>query len=641
MNLSDGRIKVRDSRELSERYLGGRGVAARLAWDEIPAGTDPYDPENRFMVMAGALTGSMAPFSGRCGVYAISPQAYPKPMFSRAGLGGHWGAELKYAGYDGIVVHGQASRPVYLAIEDDRVEIRDAGDLWGQGMYATQRRLMDKLGKETRVLAIGQAGENLSRIAVVATETQSAAGQGGFGAVMGSKKLKAIALRGRGSVAVAEPEAFFTRCQAVARESREARVFDPYLDPEHVRSYGARLDACTQQCASPCGAAFYPRVPSKLKPGAFNSGHMHCVGFSFAGFPGSFFDWKIGFEEGFDLALLAGDYGLNYWDLIFGLFPWLRACQEEGSLTAIDGTLIDLDSIQFWAEVLRKTAYREGTGDVLAEGGRRAADILGAGQDAVRKLYPAWGQAGHWDGHGDHGNYVFFPFWLVPAMQWALDSRDPIASGHGYASSLMRFCPLNRRDRQVSWDNLAAIAQKLYGSPEPYNPRSGYGPDKAAAAAWHIGRSVLKDSLGLDDYIFPRIFSLATADGLSRAGEVIGPSFEYWLFQAATGSKLSEDELHLACERISNLERALLVRDAGRSRADDESLIPYFEELENWANPLLGAKQRLDAAQFRRLLDEFYRLRGWDVATGIPTQARLRELGLADVATALAAASGS
>ena len=636
VDLSSGRVEVRDSSHLHQRYLGGRGVAGRLAWDEIPKGTGPFDPENRLMIMAGALTGTTAPYSGRGGVYAISPQAYPKPWFSRAGLGGHFAPALKCAGYDGIIVHGQAADPVYLYIEDEKVEIRSAEGLWGQGLFATQKRLMDELGRETRIVAIGPAGERLSRIAVIATETQSAAGQGGFGAVMGSKKLKAIAVRGRGSVRTAAPEEFFRRCQAVTKECRQARVFDARLDPREVSQYACRLDACTQRCAQSCGATYYRHVPSVLQPGQSNSGQLHCVAYTFQGFSGSFYGWRIGFAGGFELANLASDYGLNHWDLLYGIMPWLRACQQEGSLARLDDTPIDLDDIRFWAETLRKIAYREGVGDVLAEGGRRAAEMLGAGQDTVGKLYPAWGQAGHWDGHGDHGNFVFFPFWLVPALQWALDSRDPIASGHGYASALMRACPLNRRDKSLSWEAMGEIGRKVYGTPEPLDPRSGYGPDKAIAAAWHIGRSVLKDSLGLDDYMFPRLFSLSTPDGLARAGEVIGPSFEYWLYQAATGTQLSEEEMHLAAERAHNLERALLVRDAGRSRTDDESVIPYFSEPENFVNPYLGAPQRLDADRFRALLDEFYRRKGWDSKTGVPTAARLNELGLEDVTKALA-----
>ncbi len=203
VDLSAGRIDVQDSMELASPYLGGRGFAARIAWDEIPRGTGPNDPANRLMVMPGSLTGTTAPYSGRSGVYAVSPQAYPIPWFSRSSLGGHWGAEFKYAGYDGIVVYGKASEPVYLSITDDKVEIRSARHLWGQGLYATQQKLMDELGQQTRIVAIGPAGENQSRIAVVATETESAAGQGGYGALMGAKKLKAIAVRGSGAIHIA------------------------------------------------------------------------------------------------------------------------------------------------------------------------------------------------------------------------------------------------------------------------------------------------------------------------------------------------------------------------------------------------------------------------------------------------------
>ena len=152
-------------------------------------------------------------------VAGIAPQQRPS-VFSRSGMGGHWGAELKYAGYDGVVVQGQSDKPVYLWIDDDKVEIKDAQELWGKGTYATTAILRGIHGPQTRIVSCGQAGERLSRIAVVQTETGNAAGQGGYGAVMGSKKLKAIAVHGTAGVRIAHPEAFMEACLNASREGQ-------------------------------------------------------------------------------------------------------------------------------------------------------------------------------------------------------------------------------------------------------------------------------------------------------------------------------------------------------------------------------------------------------------------------------------
>jgi len=181
--------------------------------DLIPPGIGALDPRNPLMFMVGALVGTPAPSSGRVTVSGLSPQAYPDEWYTRANLGGHWGSELKYAGYDGLVVTGRAPKPVYLWIEDDRVEVRDAASVWGQGLIQTQKTLQGELGPDVRIVAIGPAGENLCRYAVLATSTESAAGQGGFGAVMGSKNLKAVAVRGHGGVGVAQPP---RHCAALA-----------------------------------------------------------------------------------------------------------------------------------------------------------------------------------------------------------------------------------------------------------------------------------------------------------------------------------------------------------------------------------------------------------------------------------------
>ena len=635
IDLSTGKLKTLDSRPYAEEYIGGRGIEARLAWNEMPAGIGALDEENLLMFFPGPLSGTTAPFSGRTNVAGHAPQGYPYEWFSRANFGGHWGPELKYAGYDGLVISGKAEKPVCVWISNERVEIRDASHLWGKGITATQRMLFDELGTQIRVVTTGQAGENLSRISVIQTETESAAGQGGYGAVMGAKNLKAIAVRGTGVVRVADPDLLLQRSKAILKNARQGcRLARGKLDPEMVKKYGLRYHACTQQCGLECGggSVYFKNVPGPIS-GQPISGHQHCVAPIFPGLPNTFYDWKIGFEAGFELAQISNDYGLNHWDLVFGVLPLVRHWRESGAKPDLDGLAINMDDPHFWAELFRKIAYREGVGDALAEGGWRAAQQLGLGTELADDLYQAWGYAGHMDSRGDRCNKVMYPFWMTPALQWAVDTRDPMGGSHGYIAGPLGYSPLAHGEGEgPTWEQMLAGAEKVYGTRDAIDPKSHY-EGKAEPAAWHCDRGALKDSLTVDDNVFPMIWDYQSPDALARADGMEGTAFEYHLFTATTGSTISEAEFNRCGERICNVERALQIRDANRTRADDEVIVPHFVDQEDFlVNPLIGKPMKADAEKLLKLLGEFYALRGWDVETGRPTVTRLKELGLGDVA---------
>jgi aldehyde:ferredoxin oxidoreductase len=636
VNLTDRKVDTRSTLDYGPAYIGGRGIAARIGWESIPRGVGAFDPQNLLIIMTGPLAGTTAPFSGRTSVGALSPQGWPHEWFGRSNFGGHWGPSLKYAGYDGLVVEGKADFPITLWIEDGKVSFLDARHLWGKGSMETQARLFKELGDDIRVLTIGQAGENLSRIAIITTETESAAGQGGFGAVMGSKNLKAIAVRGSGAVYIAEPEDFTRRSKAIIHEVRTGGLFsNAKLDEQQVKLYKQRWQACTQQCALNCGwgCRFY-NVKGPIS-GQELRGQFHCVSNFIPGIPGTYYDWKLEFDSAFEIRHLADDYGINHWDLLLGIIPWLKDCQKKGLVSELNGHTIDFNNPRFWADLLHMIAFREGVGDLLAEGGRRAPDLLGFGQEEARPLYAAWGSAGHWDARGDRGNKIVYPFWIVPALQWAVDVRDPFSSAHGYTAMTMHWSAFLDDKHCIPWEKIKSIGKQIYGSESGVDPLSHY-EDKEYPAVWHGHRSVMKDSVSLDDNIFPVLLSFNSEDGVSRTEGMVGWEYEYHLFTAATGSRLSVHEFDLACERIFNLERSIQIRNYGRSRKDDESVIPYFEYPEWWQSSLVGEKKKLDVDKFIPLLEKYYQLRGWDVRSGWPTAETLSRLGLPDVARTLA-----
>jgi aldehyde:ferredoxin oxidoreductase len=202
----------------------------------------------------------------------------------------------------------------------------------------------------------------------------------------------------------------------------------------------------------------------------------------------------------------------------------------------------------------------------------------------------------------------------------------------------MHWSPFLDKEQGLSWDTIKSVGQHLYGTDKPVDPTSDY-EDKEIAAVWHGHRSVLKDSVTVDDNMFPMILSFNYPDGRARALDMEGVDFEYHLFTSATGVDIGLEEMDRACERIFNLERAIQIRNYNRQRSDDETVIPYFEQKEWWENPYRGKKMELDREKFLPLLEKYYRLRGWDVVNGRPMANKLRQLGLGDVAQDLISAA--
>ncbi|MGM0401448.1 MAG: aldehyde ferredoxin oxidoreductase N-terminal domain-containing protein [Chloroflexota bacterium] len=644
IDLSDMTIDVQETAPYVPDFLGARGIAAKIAWDEYPEPVETFDPRNPLMIFPGALTGTRSPYSGRTNICAFSPQSYPYHFFTRSNVGSHFGGELKRAGYDGIVVTGASETPVRLRIHDDEVSILPADDFWGHHTLDTLDALESTDGEGTRSLVIGPAGERLSRIATIHAASSSACGQGGFGAVMGSKRLKAISVMGTGKVPVADAERLNQLTREVGEEARtmwNARKRIERLNETMAEEGIGRVRpyACTEACVSPCNL-YYQNVPGRAHDCKY-SGHWACVGSIFRGMgpksdTGGVFDWQLGTRGGLEMNVLSNRYGLNQWELIIGMVPWLEACQDAGLISELNGEAMDWQSPDFWAHFLKALAYREGMGDVLAEGGWAAAQSLSLGEELVRRYYTGWGYSGHWDGHGSWSNHIIFPFWLVSALQWLTDTRDPIPSGHGYVHGVMNFGPANKNpiagsaDNPITWDHMRGIAERIYHDSDALDPFGGYNA-KGYPGFFHTKRSVMKDCLPVDDFVFPMIYSPNTEDHFCRIGDIPGTSVEYHLFKAGTGTDWTEDEFERAAERIYTLERALTIRHWCRDRKMDEMVLPSFEYKENWINPFLEERHGLDRKKFAPVMEEFYELQGWDPDTGWPTKGRLDDLDLEDV----------
>ena len=628
VDLSTGAISHIETLRYVPRLIGGLGVAAGITWEELKPGTDAFDPGNLLMVMVGPLTGTLASGAGRVEVAGIAPQQRPA-IFSRSGMGGHWGAELKYAGYDGVVIQGAADRPVYLWINDGQVELRDAQELWGKGTFATTTLLRGIHGPQTRVISCGQAGERLSRIAVIQSETGNAAGQGGYGAVMGAKKLKAIAVRGTGGVRIAHPQAFLELCLSASREgqtpvntSSTSWGRDQPLSGPHYRARKCGF------CITPCTHRLYMNVPGEVTAGTYTVARQ-CWGYE-----------TTSRNAELEARAITSDYGLNGWEFAYGMIPWLQLCKQHGLIDKIEGLEIPVPgqpieylhdtlpvSAEFLHALIRLIVNREGElGDALADGTCYAAERLfgGAGIPLLDNIYPRHaGQTEHWAGHWGPGGHCWWPWWLPPLLQWCVDTRDPANdSTHQWTEHVQQYLPqYGPHKGPFPLEKVRAVCAKVYGNPDVGDPAFDYDPPEAKAipAIWHSDRGMILDSLVLCDYENTRVFSMLSEDGAADTALMSR------LFSLATGVETSEKELDKAGERIWNLLRAIDVRNHGRDRSVDEYTIDHlsYPDLEGVA---------LDRTRFLKVLDKYYELRGWNPANGWPTRAKLEELGLREVA---------
>jgi aldehyde:ferredoxin oxidoreductase len=392
-----------------------------------------------------------------------------------------------------------------------------------------------------------------------------------------------------------------------------------------------RRPPCTYMCPRSCGS-FYRQMPGVLQPERSYSGQVFCCAPLFGG--GSWLmETKFSREIGIELAQVANDLGVNHWEPLFGLVPWIRRCQKRGELLELDGEKLDFENPQAWLTLLQNVAYRRSWGDLLAEGGPRVARALGVGEDLIEQNYPAWGQASHWDGHGTFTS-PYFPYWLVTALQWAMDTRDPMGGGHGYTTNIFGLASSVKPGDEDSLHKMLSVGEHIYGCSDAVDPRSGYRC-KARPAVFHHDRATIKDSLGICDNIFPLLTSPKEDDWLVRVDGVDGLYLEHYLFQAASGWDMSRDEFYACGTRIFAAERMLAHRNWGRSRDTDETIMAYLSYPEGTVNPWLNERITVDAARFRALLDEYYDLRGWDRATAHPYSQTLCSLGMEDYVPAV------
>jgi aldehyde:ferredoxin oxidoreductase len=621
VNLTSRTVTTRETQPYVAEYLGGRALAARIAWDEMPAGIDAFDPAALIIIATGPLTGTLTPTTGRTVMASLSPRIYPRPWYTHSTIGGWFGPELKYAGYDAIIIRGAASAPVRLQISEGKAQIVAADDLWGVDARQTQLRLKKTLGSETQVLAIGPAGENRVRFATVQHSEENAAGHSGFGAVWGSKNLKAVTARGTGGVKVADPAGLLHEVLSFGK-FQPTPSYMATLPPGAVKT---RKPICSQACTLNCGVSNYGYLEDgRAVPG-------QCVGglawvaddvMAYTKYDGG--GVKVPAARNFGLKKeawlleLCNSLGLDVWFRLV-MQPFFFRCVELG-VTEIRGCAIRPDDRDWFEQFMHDLAERQGLGDLFAEDLLRAMDVLEGELPAElialgRELefgfgYPAHREGRFWDEEP-------LPFWVFSAMMYASESRDPTIGTH---QSGMLLADWVLMDEPEALRKLSRVAETAWGLPDAFEPSF---ERKAPVAVWMQNQHLLIDSLPLCDFAFPQLTAPIEGNVAWRAIEnpVGDLDFDRRVLRAVTGLDFTRAELTRIAERAFAIERSLLAR-AGRSRPMEESLAPHFKL------PCRADGTSIDAAGFARLLDEYFAERSYDLALGWPEAEVLAALGL-------------
>ncbi|UCF99345.1 MAG: hypothetical protein JSV89_07350 [Spirochaetaceae bacterium] len=617
IDLSSGANERIDTGQYVERFVGGRGLATAIYWSEVPPEIDAFDEHNRMIIALGPLAGVPAIGGSRWGVYAKSPLPGSQ-RFCYGSLGGSFGAELKFAGYDGLILQGRAERPVILTIRDRDIRIHDAQDLWGRSTTDTIALLKQRLGGRAKILTIGPAGEKLLPFSTLFADGDASC-SGGMGAVMGGKNLKAIVVRGENRhVDTARPETL----REISRELRSN-------ERGNVKVWGIDFMAHGPKTRKlPCYGCLANCLRVKYTAADSRSGKFMCQS-RFFYLPHA---WGY-YGEDNDVPFFANrtcdELGIDTWE-VQAIIEWLLRCHAEGLITEAESglPLAKVGSLEFIETLLNKIVAAEDFGALLTRGAESAARERGPA---------AWALFRHNDPYDPR-------YCTVNTLLYPFEPREPIQQLHEAGLVLAQWSSWAKgvEGAHVSSEVLRGIARRFWGGEKAADFATLQG--KALAAKMIQERQYAKESLATCDWMYPVI-------DLPNSDDHIGdPGIESRILTAVTGIEYTVEHLNRIGERIFNLQRAILLREGQRAGRDD--LLP--EEFHN--QPLEGhvadpecivpdckgaitsrLGSRIDMGEYIRLREEYYELRGWDVPSGLQTRAGLQELDLPEVAEELEA----
>ena len=598
-----------------KKYLGGRGLDAYLLYKHLPKGCDPLGPDNVALISAGLLVGTLASASARTHVMAKSPLTN---LLGSANMGGFFGPEMRWAGFDHLVIKGRADKPVYLYIHDGEIEIRDAANVWGAGVYDTQDIIRKELGdEETQTLCIGPGGENLVRYANVMTGRKNAAGRTGMGAVLGSKNLKAISCRGTMDIEIKHPEKALEYNKEIIDQvisTKVSQIMQRWgtnfiygvtnttglvrtrnfqynqlpnsedIECENLDNYSFGMDGCF-------GCQVHCRHRYTIKEGPYAGTYAQGPEYTSQGAFGT----EVGCRSMNTILVgnhLVNDYGLDTLE-VGSMIGWAMELYEKGILTDedTDGLKLDWGDDEAVLEMVKKIAFREGLGDILAEGPRGAAEKIG--KNCEKYLIHVKGMSNL---HSDERPTPAL------ALNIAVSSRG---SDH-----------LRGRPAIDLYNLPMKVLDRVYRNPDGYdgpltNNFSEY-EGKPRMVLWQELNYMAVDCLGVCKY-----HTIFLSPNHPTFGE-----FEKLIY-LNTGLEISTLDLWNIADRCYTIERLFNIRE-GMTRKDDWLHDRYFDEPTKLGLPVARGKS-IDRGKFTAMLDEYYQLHQWN-EDGVPTPELLEKL---------------
>jgi aldehyde:ferredoxin oxidoreductase len=610
IDLNQGKTRV-ESIDPYLPWIGGRGINQWLLFNLLDPKVNPLDPENIIVLGAGPFVGTLIPSACRL---SVEFKNVITNGVGSANAGGRFASEMKFAGYDHIIIQGRAERPVYLFVSDREIHFREASDIWGQDTWNTDSLIKIRENEPAlSTLAIGPAGENQVKFACVIGDQGRAAAYGGCGAVFGSKNLKAVAIRGKNqTVQVARPEDFLNRLRKFKKDvfeksravriHREGGTLGAYLLPGESRPHGVKNlneDFWSIEKLKKVARKEFDKFLVR-RHACFNC-PVHCSAiFEIKGFlcEGIQANSLRAFGTNMDVANaedvlyahgLCNKYGLDT-DHTSAVVAWAIDCFERGIISRedTDGLELRFGDGACVTKLIEKIALRQGFGNILAEGMEKAAAWIGRGSEKLTAVIKknAIMEAG-----------------VRTHKAWALGIfTSTKASGHLRGASGLEFQRMPLESTQSFLGAGGDISE----------PRSYQ--NKAALVVWQEKYKGVTDMMG-----FCALVSMWMDITLFTPGDIAG------FFGDLTGQDVSVEGLMEAGEKLQNIERSFNLLHAGFGRTED---MPPHKFVEIPANQGPYEGDRLDIEKWNQMLNEYYNLHGWDTRTGWPTRKRLIGLGL-------------
>lgn len=590
-----------------KRFIGGRGLALKLYWDNVAPHIDSTDPENCLIYTNGPLTGFSGIASSRCAIVGKT-RLSDINRFCYGSLGGKWGVLLKYAGYDGLIVTGRAEEPVSISIDNNQVSIFDSTELWGLPAFDTFRVLKRAYNQKTGILTIGPAGENLVNFSCVVADDGSTA-SGGLGIIMGSKNLKAILISGD-----KRPIAYdYLKLQTLLRPLRRFSKNSPVEKLPWVINGRNKKDICFS-CGLGCDRRQYTG-----KDGEKNKFLCQSAVFYKTMAMKYYNDDKLAQDAQEYATRICDNFGLDT-AVIQPVIEYLSICKSREILddnkTGLD--LSSIGSIEFISDLIKTISMKIGYGKLLAQGLFHAA--AESGPDALDVLSECVATKG-----GETKDYD--PRMIITtSLIYATEPRRPIQQLHEISRVLRLWLNWinNKDDLQLSGEAFQRIAQTSWGGSIAAD--FGTYEGKALAAKMIQDWAYLKESLILCDRSWSNFSRSFITDRALIAD----------IYNAVTGQGIKSTDLEQYGETFFNLQRAILLREGWKGRSDDvlldylfkkpllEDELPFNREAlvpGKDLKPMTKINSIVNSDEFELLKDKYYKLRGWNIKTGIPGDA--------------------